>query len=270
MKEVGEAFAARAAGGASSLFDLSGRVAIVTGATKGLGRSIAKGYARAGATVVVTGRKQPACESAARELAEESGGALVGMAAHMGDWDGLGEFAERVYERFPRVDVLVNNAGINLGHFEVKDLTEAVFDKHNDVNVKGPVRLAQLVAERMIADDGGGSIINVITVGAYNGGPGVGPYTSGKAALLNWTRTMAREWAPHRVRVNALAPGPFMTTMLEGAEKNQPGYAERAGSATLQKRVAHPDEIIGAALYLGSDASSYVTGEDHIVAGGMR
>lgn len=130
------------------------------------------------------------------------------------------------------------------------------------------MRLAQLVAAKM-GEQGGGSIVNVTTVGAYKGGPNVGTYTSGKAALTNWTRTMAQEWAPLGIRVNALAPGPFMSEMMKGTAKFDDQFIARSGAATLQNRVADCDEIIGTILYLASDASSYITGEDHVVAGGM-
>jgi NAD(P)-dependent dehydrogenase (short-subunit alcohol dehydrogenase family) len=253
----------------SDVFDLSGRVAIVTGATRGLGHAMARGLASAGASVVVTGRRQDACDAAAKELAARTGREIVPVACHMGDWEQIEALAERVHERFQRVDVLVNNAGINPAFVPVVQITSGFWDKLYDVNLKGPMRLAALVAPRM-GETGGGSIINVITEGAYKGGPGVGVYTSAKAALLNLTRVMAAEWADMGVRVNALAPGPFMTDMMRGAGESAPGFLEGAAAATLQKRIADPDEIIGATLFLASDASSYVTGEDLRVSGGMN
>jgi NAD(P)-dependent dehydrogenase (short-subunit alcohol dehydrogenase family) len=251
------------------LFDLSGRVALVTGATRGLGRAMAGGLAAAGADLVVTGRKQDACEAAAKEIAGQTGRRVLPVACHMGDWGQIEALVETVYERLGRLDVLVNNAGINPALVPLAQVSEAYWDKLYAVNVKGPMRLAALVAPRM-GEAGGGSIVNVITVGAYGGGPGVGTYTSAKAALLNLTRVMASEWAGLGVRVNALAPGPFMTDMMKGAETNTPGYSQGAALATLQKRVADPDEIVGSVLYLASDASSFVTGTDLVVAGGMR
>jgi NAD(P)-dependent dehydrogenase (short-subunit alcohol dehydrogenase family) len=255
--------------GPGEIFDLTGKVALVTGATRGIGNSMARGLALAGADVVVTGRKQDACDAAAKEIAERTGRQALGVACHMGDWDQIEALVARAYERFDRLDVLVNNAGINPGFATLENVTREFWDKVYDVNLKGPMRLAALVAPRM-GEAGGGSIVNVITVGAYFGGAGVGVYTSAKAALLNLTRVMATEWAPVNVRVNALAPGPFATDMMKGAESVVPGFSEGAAAATLQKRVADPDEIIGSVLYLASDASSYVTGSDLIVAGGMR
>lgn len=253
----------------SQIFDLSGKVALVTGGTRGIGNAMARGLAEAGADVIVTGRKQDACDAAAKEIAERTGRKATGLACHMGDWDELGSLADRAYDAAGRVDVLVNNAGINPAFLPIAEMTSDLWDKVYDVNVKGPMRLAGLLAPRM-GEAGGGSVINVITVGAYFGGAGVGVYSSAKAALLNLTRVMATEWAPINVRVNALAPGPFDTDMMRGAEKAVSGFMDGSAAATLMKRVAHPDEIIGSILYLASDASSYVTGTDLIVAGGMR
>jgi gluconate 5-dehydrogenase len=253
----------------SQLFDLSGRVALLTGATRGLGRAMARGLAGAGADLVVTGRTQDACDLAAKELAAETGRAVLPVACHMGDWDQIHALVEAAYGRFGKLDVLVNNAGINPKLAPLTEVTSEFWDKLYAVNVKGPMRLAARVAPRM-GEAGGGSIVNVITVGAYGGGPGVGVYTSAKAALLNLTRVMAQEWAGLGVRVNALAPGPFQTDMMRGADRVTPGYSRGAAAATLQRRVAEPDEIVGSILYLASDASSFVTGADLVVAGGMR
>ncbi|MBW2420378.1 MAG: SDR family oxidoreductase [Deltaproteobacteria bacterium] len=253
----------------SGIFDLSERVALVTGATRGLGRAMAKGLADAGASLIITGRRQERCEAAAKELAEETGKEVLGVACHMGDWEQIDALVEGAYERFGRIDVLVNNAGINPAFMPVAEITSEFFDKLYGVNVKGPMRLAALVAPRM-GEAGGGSIVNVVTIGAYEGGPGIGTYSSSKAALLNFTKVMAWEWAPLKVRVNALCPGPFMTDMMKGAGGNSPGFLEAAADETLLKRIAEPEELVGAILFLASDASGYVTGEDVKVAGGMR
>jgi len=253
----------------AGIFDLTDKVALVTGGTRGLGRAMARGLAEAGASLVITGRKPELTEEAAEALASETGRPCVGIACHMGDWAQIDTLVERVHGQFGRVDVLVNNAGINPAFMPVAEITSEFFDKLYAVNVKGPMRLAALVAPRM-ADTGGGSIINVVTVGAYEGGPGIGTYSSSKAALLNLTKVMALEWADGNVRVNAIAPGPFMTDMMEGAAGNMTGFLDATASATLQKRIAEPEEIVGTIVYLASDASSFVTGEDLRVAGGMR
>jgi gluconate 5-dehydrogenase len=218
--------------------------------------------------VVVTGRTQGACDTAAHELAQETGSELLGAACHMGDWAQIEALVERSFLRFGGVDILVNNAGINPAAVPLAEVTSEYWDKLYAVNVKGPLRLAALVAPRMGAR-GGGSIINVVTQGAHSGGAGVGVYTSSKAALLHLTLVMAQEWAALGVRVNAVSPGPFMTDMMRGSERALPGYTERSAAATLLGRVADPDEIVGAVLFLASPASSFVTAEELRVTGGM-
>jgi len=249
-------------------YDLSGKTAIVTGGTRGLGNAMARGLAEAGADLVITGRKQEICDAAAAELAGRTGRKVVPVACHMGDWHQIDALTERAYAEFGKIDILINNAGINPSFTPVANLTEAFFDKLLAVNLKGPVHLASNVGPRMGAA-GGGSIINIITIGAYNGGPGVGAYSASKAALLNMTRVMAWEWAELKVRVNAVAPGPFRTDMMTGAEAAITGFMDSAASATLQKRVADPEEIVGMIVYLASDAASFVTGSDFKIAGGM-
>lgn len=251
----------------NALFQLAGRTALVTGGARGLGRAITLGLARAGADVVVSSRKLANCEAVVKEV-EALGRRALPVACHMGHWDEVESLAERARAHFGRVDVLVNNAASNPAPMPLADVTEVFFDKLYAVNVKGPLRLAALLAAPM-AEAGGGSIINVISVGAFKGGPGLGIYTSCKAALRNLTSVMASEWVGRGVRVNALAPGPFLTDMMEGGEKNLPGFIQSAANATLMKRVADPEEIVGSVLYLASDASSYVTGETLVVAGGM-
>ena len=249
-------------------FDVSGRVAIVTGATKGLGRAIARGLAQAGAIVVVSSRKPDLCTEVATELAAESGSTVVGAACHVGDWDAVPGFVDGVAERFGRIDILVNNAGITPANVELLDMPLALWDKVMEVNLKGPLRVATCVARHMAAT-GGGSIVNIASVGAYRGSFGNAHYAASKAALVVLTHSMAAEWAPLGIRVNTLSPGPFDTDMMRGGDRAMPGFAARAGEATMLKRVADPDELVGAVLYLTSDASSYVTGEDHVVSGGL-
>ena len=250
-------------------FDLTGRVSLVTGATKGLGRAMVQGLAEAGSDVVVVSRKLDLCEQVAAEVAESTGRRALPLACHMGEWDAIPELVDRVYKEFGRIDVLVNNAGINPAMTPITEISEAYFDKLCSVNLKGQLRLAALVAPRM-GEHGGGSIINVATLGAYAAGPGVGTYTGLKAALLNFSKTMAAEWVSLGVRVNVLSPGPFLTEMMKGTAKFDDAFIDRSAQATLMKRVADPDEIVGLTLFLASDASSYVTGEDYGIAGGMR
>jgi gluconate 5-dehydrogenase len=249
-------------------FDLTGKVAIVTGSTKGLGRAMAQGLAAAGASVVVSSRKQELCDKAASEIAADTGAETLGLACHVGDWDAIPSFVEQIVARFGRIDVLVNNAGINPASVSIADMPLEFWRKVFSVNLEGPLRMSQLVAPVM-RDAGGGSIVNVSTMGAYGGGAGVGAYGASKAALLSLTRISAREWAPWKVRVNAISPGPIKSEMTEGAERVTPGFYERAAAATMLQRVAETEEVVGPVVYLASDASSYVTGEDHLVSGGM-
>jgi len=258
----------RAPGNPANPFDLGGRVAIVTGATRGLGRAMAYGLASAGAAVVVCGRVQDRCESAAGELAAETGGTFLPMACHVGDPKALHALVDATERELGRIDVLVNNAGISPRAALLTELDDRLVDKLTDVNVKGPTRLAALVAPRMRAASGG-SIVNVLSISAYLGGPGSGAYAASKASLRALTRVMAQEWAAWGVRVNAVVPGVFHTDMTQGAEDTSPGFLEHWAAQTLMRRVAWPREIAGSVVFLASDASSYVTGEELAVAGGM-
>ena len=249
-------------------FDLTGKVAIVTGSTKGIGRAMVEGLARAGAAVVVSSRKQDLCDAVATEIASATGADVLGLACHVGEWESIPGFVDRVVDRFGRIDVLVNNAGINPTHMSPSDMTLEYWRKVFAVNLEGPLRMSQQVAPVM-RDGGGGSIINIGTMAAYHAGPGICAYGASKAALKNLNWTMAMEFAPWKVRVNLLSPGPFASEMLMGAAATDPGYLDMVAGGTLQRRVAEPHEIVGPVLYLASDASSFVTGDDISVSGGM-
>ena len=249
------------------LFDLKGKVAIVTGGTRGLGRAMAEGLAEAGAAIAVNSRKPDACQAAASEIAAATGAETMAAPCHVSQWDELPALIDAVMERFGRIDVLVNNAGINPVVTPIAQLSEEYWDKLQSVNLKGPLRLSQLCAPKM-AEGGGGSIINVLTVGAYIGGAGMSSYASSKAALRTLTKVMAQEWAGIGVRVNAIAPGSFDTDMMRGAAQI-PGFLEGSANLSFQRRIAEPREIKGAAIYLASDASSFVTGTVLSVHGGI-
>ena len=252
----------------ASLFDLSGRVVLVTGSTKGIGRAMVEGCARAGATVVVSSRKQELCDQVAAEVAEATGATTFGVACHVGDWDSIPGIVESIIERTGQIDVLVNNAGISPSRLSVAEMTLDLWRKIFSVNLEGPLRMAQCIAPHM-RDNGGGSIINIATMAAYSGGSGVNAYGASKAALVNLTKSMAQEWAPWKVRANVLSPGPFMSEMVEGAARTSPGFYDLIAGGTFQKRIADPAEIVGPVVYLASDASSFVTGDDISVSGGM-
>jgi len=249
-------------------FDLAGKVAIVTGSTKGIGRAMVEGLARAGASVVVSSRKQHLCDEVAAEVGAATGAKTLGLACHVGEWEAIPGFVKHVVEHFGRIDVLVNNAGINPTHMSPVEMTIDYWRKVFAVNLEGPLRMSQQVAPVM-RGGGGGSIINIGTMAAYHAGPGICAYGASKAALKNLNWTMAMEFAPWKVRVNMLSPGPFTSEMLMGAAAKDAGYLDMVAGGTLQKRVADPAEIVGPVLYLASDASSFVTGDDLSVSGGM-
>jgi gluconate 5-dehydrogenase len=251
------------------LFDLTGKVAIVTGSTKGIGRAMAEGLAAAGAAVVVSSRKQDLCEQVAKEIAAATGADVLGLACHVGAWDVIPPFIDAVRDHFGRIDVLVNNAGINPARIGPADMTLDYWRKVFAVNVEGPLRMSQCVAPTM-RDQGGGSIVNIGSMATYSGGAAICAYGASKAALFNLTKSMSQEWAPWNVRVNLLSPGPFMSEMVEGGERTAPGFKDLIANGTLMKRIADPSEIIGPVLYLASDAASFVTGDDIAVSGGMQ
>lgn len=245
----------------AQMFDLTGKVAIVTGGSRGLGLEIALTYARAGADIVIASRKQDACDAAARQV-EALGRRALAYACHVGHWDELVGLADAAYATFGKVDILVNNAGMSPLAPSLAEISEELFDKVISVNLKGPFRLATLVGPRMVAD-GGGVIINVSSTGALRPTPRTTPYSSAKAALNAITVALAHEYGPS-VRVNILSPGPFLTDAAKHWPEERRGKRDNAAG-----RVGEPQEIATAALYLASPASSYTTGALLRVDGGL-
>ena len=245
-------------------FDLSGRVALVTGGSRGLGLAMTRAFAQAGAQVVVVSRKAQACDEVAAALRAE-GAKAVAYACHVGHWEELDALVEEVYGEFGRVDVLVNNAGVSPLYDKLSDVSEELFDKVIAVNLKGPFRLAALIGERMVVA-GGGSIINVSSTGAVRPTSDIVPYAAAKAGVNAMTVGLAHAFGP-RVRVNAIMPGPFLTTISKAWDMDL--FAERARTFPA-RRAGEADEIVGAALYLASDASSYTTGTILTVDGGAQ
>ncbi|WP_433137030.1 SDR family NAD(P)-dependent oxidoreductase [Actinomadura nitritigenes] len=236
----------------AELFDLSGKVALVTGGSRGLGRAIVLGYAAAGADVVIASRRLDACRAVAEEV-EALGRTALPVACHVGRWDELDALADRSYERFGKIDVLVNNAGMSPLAPSSARTSEELFDKVVAVNFKGPFRLSAVVAERMAAGEGG-SVISVSSTGALRPSPNFGPYAGSKAALNAISIAFAQEFAP-KVRFNVVSPGGFYTDISKAwavPGRDEPGR--------LLRRFGYPDEIVTAALYYASDASSYTTG----------
>lgn len=245
-------------------FDLTGKVALVTGGTRGLGREMVAGLAQAGADVVIASRDAEACAAYAAEITAATGRRALPYGVHVGHWDELDGLVGAAYDAFGRVDVLVNNAGMSPLYDSVDAVSEALFDKVIAVNLKGPFRLSALVGTRMAAG-AGGSIINVSSAAAARPRPDVLPYAAAKAGLNALTAGLARTFGP-TVRCNAIMAGTFLTDVSRAWDQDR--FAERARGFALQ-RGAEPREIVGTALYLASDASSYTTGAVITVDGGQ-
>ena len=249
----------------AALFDLTGRVALVTGGTRGLGRAMVSALAAAGADVIVSSRKADACERVAQEVARGSGRHVVGLPCHVGRWEDLDGLVDRAYGTFGHVDVLVNNAGMSPLYPSPDAVTEELFDKVVDVNLKGPFRLTALVGPRMVAD-GGGVVVNLSSVAASRPSGAVLPYAAAKAGLEALTAGFAEAFAPS-VRVNAIRCGTYATDVSRHwSAEHVEAYEQRA----LAGRIADPEEIVGTLLYLASDASSYTTGTVLVADGGAE
>lgn len=245
-------------------FDLSGKVAVVTGGSRGIGRAVAEGLAAAGAEVVVASRKLPACEVAASEIASATGRRALAVSCHVGRWDDCDALADTVYREFGRCDVLVNNAGMSPLYDGLPSVTEDLYDKVHAVNARGPFRLSALIGSRMAEGDGG-SIINVSTAGSLRPDSGDLPYAMAKAALNALTLGLAGTWAP-KVRANLVLPGAFDTDITKAWG---PEVKERAGRVNPMGRIGRPGDLVGLCVFLASDAASYVNGAQVLVDGGM-
>ena len=248
----------------AELFDLTGKVAVVTGGSRGIGRSVAEGLAAAGADVVIASRKLDACERAAAEIAEATGQRALPVAFHAGQWDDADRLADTVHAELGRCDVLVNNAGMSPPYGSLVEVTPELYDKVHAVNARGPFRLGVLLGERMAAGDGG-SIINVSTAGTLRPGVAELPYAMAKAGLNALTLGLAGAWAP-KVRANLVLPGAFDTdiTVAWGEE-----LKAQAGAMNPMGRIGQPGDMVGVCVFLASDASSYVNGAQVLVDGGL-
>ncbi len=247
--------------GVSDPFDLTGKVIVVTGGSRGLGKAMCRVFAERGADVVIASRKLDNCE----ELAKELGGNAMPVACHVGRWADCDDLFATVYERFGKVDVLVNNAGMSPLYPSLGEVTEELFDKVMNVNYRGPFRLSSLFGERMKAD-GKGSIINVSSIASVQPGAGEIPYAGAKAALNNMTLGLARAFAP-AVRVNCIMPGMIQTDIADAWD---PALVEEGFKRIVPlQRIGQVDEFTSAALYFASDASAYTTGAILKVDGGL-
>jgi NAD(P)-dependent dehydrogenase (short-subunit alcohol dehydrogenase family) len=245
-----------------SLFDLTGKVAVVTGGSRGIGRAIAGAFAGAGADVVIASRKLDACRRAAEEIAGASGRRALPVACHVGRWADCDQLVDAVYAEFGRCDILVNNAGMSPLYPSLDAVTEEYFDKVVGVNLKGPFRLSTAVGTRMAAARTG-SIINVSSIGSLRPGSTELVYAAAKAGLNALTIGLAEAFGP-TVRVNAILPGAVFTDIAKDWPKED---IERAGQVPLG-RGGRPDDFAGTALWLASSASAWVTGELVRVDGG--
>jgi NAD(P)-dependent dehydrogenase (short-subunit alcohol dehydrogenase family) len=247
-----------------SLFDLSGKTALVTGGSRGLGREIVLAFARAGADVVIASRKLDSCEQLAEEVRNETGQKALPIACHVGDWDQVEQLADASYDHFGKVDILVNNAGMSPLYDNLASVSESLYDKVLDVNLKGPFRLTALIGSRMAEGDGG-SVIMVSSMASVRPGKNALPYAAAKAGLNAITIGFAHAYGPN-VRVNGIVPGPFLTDIAKAWDMES--FEKRAEESIPLGRAGDPHEIVGAALYFASSASSYTTGSLLQVAGG--
>ena len=252
----------------ANLFRLDGRTAFVTGASSGLGVVFAEGLADAGANVVLAARREDRLHDVAKRIESRGGKALV-VRCDVGERQQVENAIAKAWEHFGRVDILVNNAGIAAEGFSVPEkLPDDLFEATMRVNLYGTWYCSQIAGARMLADGRGGSIINISSVAGLAGHPDFPlAYETSKAAVLNLTRNLACSWADRGVRVNAIAPGWFLTEINE-AVLAHPDFKKWAGGGAAMNRIGEPDELVGALLFLASDASTYVTGQTITVDGG--
>lgn len=249
----------------NELFDLTDRVAVVTGGSRGLGRAMVEAFAAAGADVVIASRKLDNCRSLATEVEATTGRRALAVQCHVGEWDQCDALIDRVYAEFGRMDVLVNNAGMSPLYDRIDDVSQALYVKVMQVNLQGPFRLSAYGGQKMF-EAGSGAIINVSSVAAVSPTPAEIAYGAAKAGLNNLTKGFARALGPH-VRVNAIMPGPFLTDIADAWDLE--AFAASARVGIPLQRGGQPHEVVGAALLLAGDAGSYTTGSIIKIDGGL-
>jgi NAD(P)-dependent dehydrogenase (short-subunit alcohol dehydrogenase family) len=250
----------------SASFDIQGKVAIITGASRGIGLTIAERYAEAGAKVVISSRKQDGLDAAAEQIAG-AGGEVFPFAAHNGDKEALRRLVAVVLERYGTVDILVNNAGTNPHFGPILDGEDSMWQKTIEVNLMGNVWLTQEVVEVM-REQGGGKIINIASINGLRPGTLQGIYSVTKAAVINLTQTLGMELAADNIQVNAIAPGLIQTRFARAIWEND-ALRQHIVERTPAGRIGQPEEITGMALYLASPASSFTTGQVFVIDGGI-
>ncbi len=245
-------------------FSLQGKVALLTGASRGIGEAAAIGMAKAGADIALASRKLPDLEKVAEEI-RKTGRKALPVAAHVGRMEDINALVKKVLEEFGRIDILVNNAATNPTMAQALDVDERGWDAIMNLNLKGLFFLSQAVA-RIMKEKSGGRIVNVASIAGIS--PDLLPiYSISKAAVIMATKVMAMQWAPYKIRANTVAPGLTKTRFSEALWKN-PDILKLAMERTPMARVADPEEMVGAIIYLASDASSYVTGQLIAIDGG--
>lgn len=248
-----------------TLFDLSGKVAIITGASKGIGEDMARTFARFGANVIVSSRKQDACDALAAEI-KANGGEATGVAAHVGDMDQLKNLVDRTINTYGGVDILVNNAASNPVFGPSLEADGGAFDKIMQANVKAPFELSKLCYPSM-KERGGGSVIMISSIAGHTPDPGLGLYSVSKAALNMLTKVLAKEWGPDGIRVNAICPGLIKTKFSQALWQDEKILSRFTKTIPIA-RMGTTDEISPMALFLASSASSYTTGSLFYADGG--
>ena len=250
----------------SGLFDIAGKVAIVTGASRGIGQSIAEEFAKAGAKVVVSSRKQDSVDEVAQAI-NDNGGEAIGIAAHNGDKDALYALVDKTVEHFGTVDILVNNAATNPHFGTVLDAEDSYWQKTLEVNVMGNVWLCQ-ASTKIMKENGGGKIVNVASIVGLNPGQFQGIYSVTKAAVISLTKTLAMELGDDNIQVNAIAPGLVKTKFAQTLWSND-DLMEQVLAQTPVGRIGQPVDIAGLALFLASSASDFTTGAVFVADGGI-
>jgi NAD(P)-dependent dehydrogenase (short-subunit alcohol dehydrogenase family) len=248
----------------SAQYDFTGKVVVITGGSRGLGHAMALGFAAAGANLAIASRKLDACEATVAEI-RALGRDGSAHTIHVGKWEDCNRFADEVYARWGKVDVLINNAGLSPLAPSSLETSEELFDKIIDVNLKGPFRLSALFGSRMVAGDGG-AIINISSTASLRPNPETAPYAAAKAGLNVLTIAYAKEYGP-KVRVNCIICGPFHTDVSKGWSRTA-DFTRRARETFPLQRAGEPHEVVGAALYFASPAASFTTGATLTIDGG--
>jgi NAD(P)-dependent dehydrogenase (short-subunit alcohol dehydrogenase family) len=247
------------------IFRLDGKVAVITGGSRGIGRSIAEEFARRGARVVISARKPEELEATAKAITDE-GGEATAIAAHAAREETIDALVDQVMDKYGRIDILVNNAATNVAFMQLSDLEVAAWDKTLEVNLRGPFIMSKVVVNRTMKEKGG-NIINVCSIAGFRGDPNMGAYSVSKAALVMLTKVQARELGSYGIRVNGIAPAVIKTKFSKVLYETEEIRKHAEAGAALG-RVGEWNEVAGTAVYLASDASSYVTGSIALVDGG--